>query len=77
MCMCCVCVRDGNEGKSKSLKVGFRGPSVASGGVQGQGPGGDQGAEGLFYIESFQPEWCISTMIYSRDTPFWSEILDI
>ena len=32
---------------------------------------------GEMYIESFQPEWCISSMIYSRDTPFWSETLDI
>ena len=23
------------------------------------------------------PEWCISSMIYSRDTPFWSETLDM
>ena len=22
-------------------------------------------------IEGSQPEWCISSMIYSRDTPFW------
>ena len=28
------------------------------------------------HIEGFRPKWCISTMIYSRDTPFWSEILD-
>ena len=25
------------------------------------------------HIEGFRPEWCISRMIYSRDTPFWSE----
>ena len=29
------------------------------------------------YIESSQPEWCISSMIYSRGTPFWPEILDM
>ena len=29
------------------------------------------------YIEGYQPEWYISTMIYSGDTPFWSETLDI
>ena len=29
------------------------------------------------YIEGFRPEWCISSMIYSRDTPFWSGTLDI
>ena len=23
--------------------------------------------------EGSRPEWCISSMIYSRDTPFWSE----
>ena len=28
-------------------------------------------------IEGSRPEWCISSMIYSRDIPFWSEILDI
>ena len=26
--------------------------------------------------EGFWPEWCILSMIYSGDTPFWSEILD-
>ena len=26
-------------------------------------------------VEGSQPEWCISSMIYSRDTPFWSETL--
>ena len=26
-------------------------------------------------IESSRPEWCISSMIYSRDTPFWLETL--
>ena len=29
------------------------------------------------YIEGSRPEWCISSMIYSRDTPFWSGTLDI
>ena len=29
------------------------------------------------YIEGSQPQWCISSMIYSGDTPFWLEILDI
>ena len=29
------------------------------------------------HIEGSWPEWCISSMIYSRDTPFWSETLDI
>ena len=24
-------------------------------------------------MEGSRPEWCISSMIYSRDTPFWSE----
>ena len=28
-------------------------------------------------IEGSRPEWCISSMIYSRDTPFWSETLEI
>ena len=27
-------------------------------------------------IEGPRPEWCISSMIYSRDTPFWLETLD-
>ena len=31
----------------------------------------------LQYIEGSQPEWRISSMIYSRDTPFWSGTLDI
>ena len=29
------------------------------------------------HIEGSQPEWCISSMIYSRDKPFWLEILDM
>ena len=29
------------------------------------------------YMESFGPEWCISSMIYSGDIPFWSETLDM
>ena len=28
------------------------------------------------HIEGSQPEWCISSMIYSGDAPFWSETLD-
>ena len=28
-------------------------------------------------IEGSRPEWCISSMIYSRDTPFWSGTLNI
>ena len=28
-------------------------------------------------IRGFPPEWCMSSMIYSGDTPFWSETLDI
>ena len=39
--------------------------------------GGGGGELGLLHIEGFQPEWCISSMMYSRDTPFWSETLDI
>ena len=31
----------------------------------------------IVQIEGSQPEWCISSMIYSRDTPFWSETLEI
>ena len=34
-------------------------------------PLGDKGN-----IEGSRPEWCISSMIYSRDTPFWSGTLD-
>ena len=29
------------------------------------------------YIEGSRPEWCISSTIYSQDTPFWSETLDM
>ena len=29
------------------------------------------------YIKGSRPEWCISSLISSRDTPFWSETLDI
>ena len=29
------------------------------------------------HIEGSRPEWCISSMIYSTGTPFWSETLDI
>ena len=28
-------------------------------------------------IEGSLPEWCISSMLYSRGTPFWSETLEI
>ena len=28
-------------------------------------------------IEGSRPEWSISSMIYNRDTPFWSGALDI
>ena len=31
----------------------------------------------LITLEGSRPEWCISGMIYSRDTPFWSETFDI
>ena len=31
----------------------------------------------LLHIKGSRPEWCISTMIYSRDTPFRSGTLDI
>ena len=37
----------------------------------------NQNGVSLLYIEGSQPEWCISSMMYSRDTPFWSETLDI
>ena len=29
------------------------------------------------HIEGSRPEWCSSSMIYSRDTPFWSGTLDM
>ena len=29
------------------------------------------------YFEGSRPEWCISSMIYSGDTPFWLETLDL
>ena len=32
---------------------------------------------GLLYIEGFRPEWHISTIYHCRDTPFWSETLEI
>ena len=35
------------------------------------------GASLSLYIEATQPEWCISSMTYSGDTPFWSETLDM
>ena len=28
------------------------------------------------HFEGSQPEWCISSRIYSRDTPFWPETLE-
>ena len=28
-------------------------------------------------IEGSQSEWCISSIMYSRDTPFWSDTLEI
>ena len=31
----------------------------------------------LVNIEGSRPEWCISSMIYSGDTPFWLETLDM
>ena len=31
----------------------------------------------LEQIKGSRPEWCISSMIYSRDTPFWSEKVEI
>ena len=31
----------------------------------------------VYNIEGSRPEWCISSMIYSRDTPFWSGTLDM
>ena len=30
-----------------------------------------------WYIEGFRPELCISSMTYSRDTPFWPKTLNI
>ena len=35
------------------------------------------GMNTLLHFESSRPEWCISSMIYSRDTPFWLETLDL
>ena len=29
------------------------------------------------YIEGSRPEWCVSSMVYSRNTPFWSGTLDM
>ena len=28
-------------------------------------------------MEGSRPEWCISSMVYSGDTPFWSETLNL
>ena len=33
--------------------------------------------KGHFDIEGSRPEWCVSSMIYSRDTPFWLGTLNI
>ena len=30
-----------------------------------------------YIFEGSRPEWCISSMIYSRDTPFWPGTLDL
>ena len=30
-----------------------------------------------FHFKGSRPEWCISSMIYSRDIPFWSKTLDL
>ena len=32
---------------------------------------------GHSHIEGSRPEWCITSMIYSGDTPFWLETLDM
>ena len=37
----------------------------------------DQTGLSLLYIEGSRPEWCISSVIYSRDPPFWLGTLDI
>ena len=31
----------------------------------------------LCHVEGSRPEWCILSMIYSGDTSFWSETLDV
>ena len=31
----------------------------------------------MLVFEDSQPEWCVSSMSYSRDTPFWSETLEL
>ena len=31
----------------------------------------------VLYIEGSGPEWCISSMLYGQDTPFWSATLDL
>ena len=31
----------------------------------------------VLHVEGSRPEWCMSSMIYSGDTPFWSETLDM
>ena len=32
---------------------------------------------GDVHLEGSRPEWCISSMIYSKDIPFWSETLNL
>ena len=31
----------------------------------------------FLYFKGSRPEWCISSMIYNRDIPFWSGNLDL
>ena len=31
----------------------------------------------FLHIKGSRPEWCISSMMYSRDVPFWSETLNM
>ena len=31
----------------------------------------------VLHIEGSQPEWCISSMMYSTEIPFWSETFDM
>ena len=40
-------------------------------------PSGPEESGAETYVEGSWREWCISNMIYSRDTPFWSETLDV
>ena len=42
--------------------------------------GGDENRKRYYLLPKFEgsrPEWCISSMIYSRDTLFWSGTLEI